>query len=136
MTVDIDKEQVDALGRAVPPSAPRRKLPARRRSEAVSFDHILSNGGRDGYIATIGYQPDGRVGEVFIDRPKVSNDASNLGHDVAVLISIAMQYGVPLDVLRAAVGRDENGLPHSLAGTVLDLLAEEAQRPAVVIVGA
>ncbi|CDP51973.1 hypothetical protein [Devosia sp. DBB001] len=133
MTIDMDKEQVDAFGRALPQLTPRRKLPERRHSEVVSFDHVLSNGGRDGYIATIGYQPDGRVGEVFIDRPKVSNDASNLGHDVAVLISIAMQYGVPLDVLRSAVGRDENGIPHSLAGTVLDLLAEETERPAVIL---
>jgi hypothetical protein len=51
--------------------------------------------------------------------------AGILASDSAVLCSIALQYGVPLDVLRNALMRDPRRKPSGPLGAVLDLLAEE-----------
>ncbi len=103
----------------------RERLPDRRHSDVVRVVHRL-RGGAQPYTATIGYYPDGRIGEVFIDAAKDSNDGANLARDVAVLISLALQHGVPIEEMRAAMGRGEDSQPHSVAGAVLDALAHEA----------
>jgi hypothetical protein len=72
---------------------------------------------------------DGAIGEVFIelDHPRRKNqDEANLYHDIATLISIALQYGAPLEVLAGATGTATVQLgerveewPHSLISTIL-----------------
>lgn len=42
----------------------------------------------------------------------------------AVLLSIALQYGAPADVIRRALCRTETGEAEGLVGAVLDFLAE------------
>jgi hypothetical protein len=89
-------------------------------------------------ILRVGRYEDGRIGEVFIDytdpRMMRNERAKNFGHDIATIISIALQYGAPLDVLRNAVGRGELPwlgkmieYPHTPIGTVLDALWAESQ---------
>lgn len=102
----------------------RERLPDRRHSDVVRVVHRL-RGGAQPYTAAVGYYPDGRIGEVFIDAAKDSNDGANLARDVAVLISLALQHGVPIEEMRAAMGRGEDEHPHSVAGAVLDALAAE-----------
>lgn len=113
----------------------REKLPARRHAEVIGFTHRLSRGEPQPHIATVGFFADGRIGEVFIDLPKVSNDASNLAHDLAVVLSIALQHGASIEEMRTAVGRAEDGAPHSLAGSALDMLADEQKRVLAQIAG-
>lgn len=103
----------------------REKLDFRREADVVDFEHRLPGGSAQPMTATIGHFPDGRVSEIFIDPPKLSNDAANLARDVAMLISIALQHGVPVEEMRDAVGRAEDGTPHSIAGSALDLIAQE-----------
>lgn len=100
----------------------REKLPHRRASEVVEFDHVgpLGNGTR--YTATLGYYADGRLGEVFVDGKMPSSEAGALAHDAAILISIAVQHGVPVEEMRSAMGRGEGGRPHSIVGRTLDIL--------------
>ena len=43
--------------------------------------------------------------------------------DTAILISLGIQHGVPIETMRNAVSRDENGDPAGLAGVVLDHIA-------------
>ncbi|MGV3651044.1 MAG: hypothetical protein ACO1OK_06430 [Devosia sp.] len=123
----------------------RERLPDRREAEYCEALHIWMPG-TDQEIAermllTIGRYADGRVGEVFIDYPtapgerKKSERTIALGDDVATLISIALQYGAPLEVLRAAMGHAKVNrmgrvadMPHTFVGTVLDQLAGEAER--------
>jgi len=45
-----------------------------------------------------------------------------------VLASIALQYGVPIDVIRKALMRDSRGQARTPLGVVLDLVANEAGR--------
>jgi hypothetical protein len=51
--------------------------------------------------------------------------AGILASDSAVLCSIALQYGVPVDVIRHALMRDSRGEASSPLGAVLDRLADE-----------
>jgi hypothetical protein len=52
----------------------------------------------EGYI-TVGFYDDGRPGEVFIKVAKHGSTISGLLDTIAVLTSLALQYGVPVDVL-------------------------------------
>lgn len=100
----------------------RRQMPGRRRSESISFVHRLE-GGNQPLTATVSFFEDGQPAEIFLDPPKVANSLAALARDVGLLISIALQYGAPVSVMRDAVGRSENGDPHSIAGAALDAIA-------------
>lgn len=99
-------------------SCARRALPDRRSAETLDFSH-------DGirYTLTVGFYPDGQPGEIFIDGPKAGSGAQVNATDAAVILSIAMQHGVPVATLRAAVSRNAAGEPTGPIGAVLDLLA-------------
>jgi hypothetical protein len=104
----------------------RERLPARRACLVVGFDHRSSWGTPIPYTATIGFFDDGRIGEVFVDGKMRSSEGGALAADAAVLISIALQHGVPLDEMRNGMARSGDGLPHSIIGSTLDLLSSTA----------
>jgi ribonucleoside-diphosphate reductase alpha chain len=72
----------------------RRRLPDERQS----ITHKFNVGGAEGYI-TVGKYPDGGPGEIFVTMAKQGSTISGLVDTVATLTSIALQYGVPLNVL-------------------------------------
>jgi ribonucleoside-diphosphate reductase alpha chain len=72
----------------------RRKLPDERQS----ITHKFSVGGHEGYI-TVGLYPDGTPGEIFITMSKEGSVVSGLMDSFATAISLALQYGVPLETL-------------------------------------
>lgn len=74
------------------------------------------------YTLGVGRFADNRVAEVFIDCSKVTSESAHDARDAAVCLSIALQYGVPIDAIRAAVTREANGSPSGIVGYVLDLL--------------
>ena len=77
------------------PRAPqRRRLPEERQA----LTHKFSIGGHEGYI-TVGLYEDGTPGEVFITMSKEGSTISGLMDSLATSISLALQYGVPLQVL-------------------------------------
>lgn len=108
----------------------REPLPDRREADSITATHqwVPGDDRQDEHmVLTIGRYEDGRIGEVFIDytdKKMLKNErAKNLGHDIATLISIALQYGAPLEVLRDSVGRGEipwmggkKRYPHTDAG--------------------
>jgi hypothetical protein len=94
----------------------RERLPNRRAAE--TFD--LDVGGLK-FSATLGFYPDGRVGEVFIVNHKAGSEAGIMACDAAIAASIALQHGAPLEVLRHAVRRDAQGRALSPLGAALDL---------------
>lgn len=120
----------------------RVRMPDRRTGEAIEIDHMWSPGTSgqivEPLLITVGRFASGRIGEVFIDTPvhdgrKSSERQIALRNDIATLISIALQYGAPIEVLRAAMARADvnymgtmKSMPHSIAGTVLDQLAAES----------
>jgi hypothetical protein len=77
------------------------------------------------FRVTVGRYADGRVGEIFLSNTRANSSAGIMASDAAVVASIALQYGVPLDVLRHALMRDARGKPSEPLGVVLDQLSEE-----------
>jgi hypothetical protein len=60
---------------------------------------------------------------------KCGSDADTAARDGAVVASIALQYGVPLEVIRHALMRNRDGSACGPLGAALDLLHErEAER--------
>lgn len=48
--------------------------------------------------------------------------------DASIMCSIALQYGVPAEVLRHAIGRNSDGSAAGPLGKLLDLIAKEAAK--------
>jgi ribonucleoside-diphosphate reductase alpha chain len=99
----------------------RERLPTRHASEQIAF----TCGGFK-FIATVSRFLNGRLGEIFLTNGKCGSDSDISARDAAVVASIALQHGVPIEVLRKAVLRDCQGRPSGPLGAVLDLLAGEA----------
>jgi len=72
----------------------RRRLPQDCRSVRHKFDIA----GHEGYIH-VGLYDDGTPGELFIKIAKEGSTVSGLMDTIGILTSMALQYGVPLDVL-------------------------------------
>jgi ribonucleoside-diphosphate reductase alpha chain len=88
----IERAVVDALAKAPPK---RRRMPRERQS----ITHKFSIGGHEGYI-TAGMYEDGSVGEIFLtDIGKEGSTLRGMMNSFATAISIALQYGVPLETL-------------------------------------
>ena len=67
--------------------------------ERQSITHKFSIGGHEGYI-TAGVYDDGTVGEIFLtDIGKEGSTLRGMMNSFATAISIALQYGVPLETL-------------------------------------
>jgi hypothetical protein len=100
----------------------RRILPQRREAETFDLDHDKQR-----FAVSVGYWPhDPQPAEVFIHGGKVGSDVEAVARDGAVLLSIAMQFGVPLDVIRGAITRNPNGTAMTIVGLVVDKLTEQA----------
>ncbi len=80
--------------RSEPTRAVRRHLPDERRA----LTHHFSIAGQEGYL-TVGVYEDGLPGEIFITMAKQGSTISGLMDSFATAVSLALQYGVPLDVL-------------------------------------
>lgn len=78
----------------IEPQAYRKRLPDER--QAVT--HKFNVGGHEGYI-TVGLYEDGAPGEIFLTMAKEGSVVSGLVDGFATAISLALQYGVPLEVL-------------------------------------
>ena len=75
-----------------PDQRTRVRLPNRRQAETIAFE-------RDGasFAMTAGYYPDNRPGEIFLSADRANSLLDFLMSDAAILASIALQNGAPLD---------------------------------------
>jgi ribonucleoside-diphosphate reductase alpha chain len=88
-----DPEPVAAVPEVRVEYKPRRqRLPKSRRSQTTSF----SVGGAEGYMTASVYD-DGRLGEVFLKLGKQGSTLAGVMDAFSIAISIALQYGVPLE---------------------------------------
>ncbi len=74
--------------------------PRRERLEDTrqSLTHKFSIAGHEGYLC-VGLYPDGRPGEIFITMAKEGSTIGGIMDSFGTSLSIALQYGVPLEVL-------------------------------------
>jgi ribonucleoside-diphosphate reductase alpha chain len=94
--VEVDAIVEQAVSKALAEVGPHRKRMPRERQ---SITHKFSIGGHEGYI-TAGMYEDGSVGEIFLtDIGKEGSTLRGMMNSFATAISIALQYGVPLETL-------------------------------------
>lgn len=76
----------------------KRKPPYRKRlpDERQSVTHKFTIGEQEGYL-TVGLYEDGQPGEMFVCIAKVGSTMSGLMDAVALLTSLSLQYGIPLE---------------------------------------
>jgi ribonucleoside-diphosphate reductase alpha chain len=72
----------------------RRRLPDTRHATTHKFDVA----GHEGYI-TVGLYEDGQPGEIFIRMAKEGSTIGGLMDTIATLVSVSLQYGVPVESL-------------------------------------
>ena len=108
-------------------SAPaRRRLPQRRPAVTCGLD--APPGGSAQLSATVGLDEDGRPLEVFLAGAKDGSGLAAILDDASVVISVALQYGVPAPALAKSVARIPERLDGpavkaaSVIGAALDLV--------------
>src|SRR5262245_31657775 len=94
---ELRSEETVVVAAAQEPEAER---PARRKlpDERHAITHKFSIAGHEGYI-TVGMYEDGTPGEIFLVMAKEGSTISGLMDAFATSISMALQYGVPLEAL-------------------------------------
>jgi len=92
---ESDRADVTSVGSETVRPA-RRRLPDERRA----ITHHFSIAGHEGYL-TVGVYEDGSPGEIFVRMAKQGSTISGLMDSFATVVSLALQHGVPLDVLCA-----------------------------------
>jgi ribonucleoside-diphosphate reductase alpha chain len=90
--LQLESEIQDIRARSSAPA--RHRLPDTRRAVTHKFDIA----GHEGYI-TVGLYEDGTPGELFITMAKEGSTIGGLMDTIGTLVSLAFQYGVPLDTL-------------------------------------
>ena len=78
------------------------------------------------FAVTVGFFDDGAPGEVFVNSRKPGGDVEAIARDAAVLLSLALQHGVPVETIRHAVTRCSDGSPVSILGAVVDRISADS----------
>ena len=93
LNTKLDEQKPDKV--EVVTRVPKRsKLPDERKAVTHKFDIQ----GHEGYL-TVGLFEDGTPGELFVTMAKEGSTISGLMDSFAIMVSLALQYGVPLEAL-------------------------------------
>jgi hypothetical protein len=101
-------------------SVPRQRLRDRRPHWLYRFEC-------DGqtYTGGIGRFDDGRIAEIFINGSRVGTAAETNAQDAAIVASLALQHGCPIETIRHGLARSG-----ASAGPFAKLLNEVDRQPA------
>jgi hypothetical protein len=86
-------------------SAPRQRLTNRRQHWLYRFECDGQS-----YTGGIGRFDDGRIAEIFINGSKVGTAAETNAQDAALVASLALQHGCPIETIRHALARPGGGV--------------------------
>lgn len=98
----------------------RETLPSHRPQ--ITLDHVALD---HQFWVSFGLYEDGRVAEVFVQAHRQGTMLEDSAKDAAILASLALQYGCPLDLIRDALTRDRGRRPMSVITSALDAVAAE-----------
>ena len=90
--LESKKSKEEPKEEPAPATPKRRRLPKQRQALTTSF----RVGGAEGYLTT-GSHEDGQLGEMFLKLGKQGSTMAGLMDAFSVAVSIALQYGVPLE---------------------------------------
>jgi len=97
----------------------REPLENARQGETIEFDHMGHK-----FYGRAGLYPNGRLGEVWLHTGKTGTQLNITMQDSAIAASLALQFGCPIEVLRHAFLRDDEGYPAGPLGHLFDRLEE------------
>jgi hypothetical protein len=102
----------------------RRTLPQRRHNETFEVQFW-----KQGWRVTVGFYGDHTTpGEIFINASRTpGTELDAMCRDAAILASLAIQYGAPIEVIRSALTRDPTGEASSIVGAIFDRLGRQSQ---------
>ena len=63
------------------------------------------------FTATVGFYDDGRLGELFLHAGKSEQAMESISRDLAVVTSLALQYGAPVKTIEGALTKLSDGRP-------------------------
>ena len=107
----------------------RRTLPARRASRSFRVLHHTAPATAHPLIVSTGHYENGDLGEIFVKTDmRTGTDTDTNMHDFAVLVSLALQHGCPLRVMREAMKRNSDGSPTGIFAHILDNVEIELAR--------
>jgi ribonucleoside-diphosphate reductase alpha chain len=95
----------------------RRTLPNRRPLETFEFD---LDGTR--YTASAGFFETGGLAELFLRAGKPGSAVEVTSHDAAVVLSLSLQFGAPLNAIRRALTKLPDGSAAGPLGRALDII--------------
>ncbi len=100
----------------------RRRLPPRRN--AITETIVIGNAV---IAASIGLDETGQPAEVFLSGAKDGSGMAAILDDASVVISVALQHGIPAAALAKSISRAPDGMGRisasSAIGAALDLIA-------------
>jgi hypothetical protein len=103
----------------------RERLANRRNHWLYRFQS-----GDQHFAGGIGRFPDGRIAEVFINGSKVGTAAESNAQDAAIVASLALQHGCPIETIRHALTRTGGaGGPLTTLLTEVERQSAESGRP-------
>ena len=104
----------------------RTRLPNRRPCE--TFEFTLAN---LRYVASVGFDPDGSPKEIFLQAGKAGTHLAIAVQEAAILTSLALQFGCPVETIRSSALRAENGAAEGSIGHLVDAVCKrlEAKEP-------
>ena len=111
----------------------RAALPTRRRNATADAIWTAPDGSAHAFAVCAGFDDHGRPREVFANHAKGAMAATLA--DACVLISIALQHGIPPDALAKSLGQvpswpgNDATSPASPIGTILAAIAEMEIQP-------
>lgn len=97
---------------------PRNILDPRRYAESFEMNFRGMP-----FQVSVGYFMNCKPAEVFVSSVKSGTDLEGVSRDAAVLLSIALQYGAPIETIQGAITRTLQGDPQTVIGAIVDQLA-------------
>ena len=98
----------------------RQTLPQRRLCHTFQLEYYGTK-----FDVSVGLFDDGRPAEAFVTGSKAGSEVQALSRDGAILLSLALQHGCPIDIIKGALTRTSQGAPQSFIGAMVDRIIEE-----------
>jgi len=94
---EAERRTLDDLVRN--PKPRRQRMPSERLSRTRKFEILRKDEPPFECYVHVGFFPDGRLGEIFIDADKEGSLTSGAFNAASTAMSMALQYGAPLEPL-------------------------------------
>jgi len=101
----------------------RLRLSPRRESETIKIRSVRLD--KTLHVTTGVFPGNGKLAEVFVSGAKIGSDMDGLLREWSTLLSLALQYRMPLSDYAPNMQRNPDGSPQTVFGEIIDALVAE-----------